>query len=119
MAPRTVPAAPITERQFQQQVVHLAHLHRWRVMHVRPTIGRRGGEAAWQTATSIAGYPDLTLWRPGQLLLVELKTDRGRLSPAQREVIGSLQDAGVDVRVWRPADWPEIEATLNPMKGHP
>lgn len=112
MTPRTVPAPPLTERQFQQQVVHLAHLHRWRVMHVRPTIGRRGGQAAWQTATSTPGWPDLTLWRPGQLLLVELKTDRGRLSPAQREVIGSLQDAGVDVRVWRPADWPEIETTL-------
>lgn len=112
MAPRTVPAGPITERQFQQQVVHLAHLHRWRVMHVRPTIGRRNGQAAWQTATSTPGWPDLTIWRPGRLLLVELKTDRGRLSPAQREVIGSLRDAGVDVRVWRPADWPEIETTL-------
>ena len=63
-----------------------------------------------ETTTSIAGWPGACLWRPGQLLLVELKTDRGRLSPAQREVIGSLQDAGVDVRVWRPSDWPEIES---------
>ena len=52
-------------------------------MTVRPSVGRRGGRPAWQTTTSIAGWPDLAcLWRPGQLLLVELKTDRGRLSPA-------------------------------------
>lgn len=110
--PRAVPAPPITEAQFQAQVLQLAHLCGWRSMTVRPSVGRRGGRPAWQTTTSIAGWPDACLWRPGQLLLVELKTDRGRLSPAQREVIGSLRDAGVDVRVWRPVDWPEIETTL-------
>lgn len=113
MTPRTVPGPlPVTEAQFQAQVLALAHLHGWRTMTVRPSIGRRGGRPAWQTTTSIAGWPDAALWRPGQFLLVELKTDRGRVTPAQREVIGSLADAGVDVRVWRPADWPEIEATL-------
>lgn len=112
MSPRTLPGPPQTEASFQAQVVDLAHLCGWRTMHVRRTVGRRNGRPAWQTATSIDGWPDLCLWRPGWFLAVELKTDRGRLTAAQAEVLASLRDAGVDVRVWRPADWPDIEATL-------
>lgn len=99
----------VTEAEFQAQVVHLAHVCGWRTMHVRHSIGR--GQS-WTTATSLAGWPDLALWRPGQFLLRELKSDTGRVRPEQDEVLASLCAAGVDARVWRPKDWPEIEATL-------
>ena len=51
------------------------------------------------------GFPDVVivgksvLWR-------ELKAERGRLSPAQREWLDKLRQAGSDADVWRPDDWP-------------
>jgi hypothetical protein len=102
----------VTETEFQEQVVELARLLGWRSMHVRRSIGKG---RRWTTATSCAGWPDLTLWDPraGGVLFVELKADRGVVSLDQLEVHASLRAAGADVRVWRPADWDEVEATLN------
>lgn len=99
----------MNEADFQTQVIALAQIAGWHTMHVRSSIGR--GEQ-WMTTTSVAGWPDLAIWRPGQFLLVELKSDRGRLSPQQTELLASLRAAGLDVRTWRPADWPEVQATL-------
>jgi hypothetical protein len=99
----------LTEAQLQEQIVDLARLMGWRTMHVRRTVGRG---RRWTTGTSVTGWPDLTLWRPGKLLMVEVKTDDGQLRPDQATVLDSLRTAGVDARCWRPAMWDEIEATL-------
>jgi hypothetical protein len=100
-----------TEAQLQEQITDLCRVTGWRSMHVRRSIGKG---RKWTTATSVRGWPDLTLWDPraGGLILVELKSEAGDLSAQQTEVICSLRAAGVDVRVWRPSDWPEIQATL-------
>lgn len=42
----------------------------------------------------LPGVPDLLLLRHGRLLGLELKSERGRLSPAQRHVQGRLVAAG-------------------------
>jgi hypothetical protein len=99
----------ITEAQFQEQVTDLARLMDWSLMHVRLTIGRG---KRWTTGTSLPGWPDLALWRPGRFLLAELKTNTGQLTPGQNTVLASLILAGVEVHIWRPCDRPEIEATL-------
>jgi len=52
------------------------------------------------------GFPDLVLVGPRGVLWRELKSSRGRLSPAQREWLDMLHRAGSDVDVWRPDDWP-------------
>lgn len=106
---RSSTTARLTEAQFQQQVTDLCDLLGWRWNHVRRSIGKH---QRWTTATSVIGWPDLAIWGHGRFLLVELKTDRGKLTAAQRDVLGSLRDAGVDARVWRPRDWDEIEAVL-------
>ncbi len=98
-----------TEAELQQQVVELARIAGWRVMHVRRSIGKG---RRWTTATSVVGWPDLVLWRPGQFLAVELKTDTGMLTVEQAAVLDGLRAAGVDTRVWRPRDFDEIQATL-------
>jgi hypothetical protein len=98
-----------TEAELQALVVDLAHLHGWKSMHVRPS--RVGGDR-WATATSIPGWPDLALLGHGRALFIELKSETGRLSTEQREVIGHLRAAGLDARIWRPGSWAEIEATL-------
>jgi hypothetical protein len=54
------------------------------------------------------GFPDLVLARDGEVLFRELKTDRGRLTEAQRH---SLEVLGGEV--WRPNDWSEVEATID------
>ena len=86
---RPVRAAPLTERAFQARVLDLAKLYGWMVFH--PYSSRR----------STAGFPDLVLARHGQVLFVELKTDTGQLSVAQRQ----WRDALPDARCWRPRDW--------------
>jgi hypothetical protein len=100
-----------SEAEFQAAVTDLAHLCGWRTNHTFRSASRRDG-GGWRTATTHAGWPDLTLWRPGQFLMVELKAEKGRLTTEQRDVINSLVAAGVDARTWFPKDWPEIERTL-------
>lgn len=59
-----------------------------------------------------AGYPDWHLLRPPRSIFVELKTETGKLRPAQERVIGMLRDCGNTVYVWRPSDWKDILSTL-------
>lgn len=102
----------VTEAAWQQTVLDGAHACGWRSMHVRRSQGRRAGQPAWQTTTSCAGWPDLILWRPGELLAVELKSNRGTLTRDQQAVLGSLERAGVETHVWRPRDWDRVRARL-------
>ena len=53
---------------------------------------------------SPSGFPDLVI-TGRRTIYRELKTERGRLSAAQREWIADLEAAGDDVDVWRPADF--------------
>jgi hypothetical protein len=46
-----------------------------------------------------AGCPDLLLWSHGKAFALELKTEQGRVSPAQRRFLEDLQGAGVHVAV--------------------
>jgi len=54
--------------------------------------------------TAPAGWPDLTILGQGGILYREFKTATGRLSSAQKHVIGLLEASGQNVKVWRPAD---------------
>lgn len=94
------PAPKLSEADFQRQVVELARLYGWRTYHTFDS--RRSDE----------GWPDLVLARPPTLLVVELKAEAGRVSPAQARWLATLADCGIDARVWFPSDWPDIERTL-------
>lgn len=100
------------EAGFQRAVIDCARLMGWRFVHHRPARTAKG----WRTAGSgdIAGWVDLVLWheRARRVLYVELKAERGRTSPAQRDVLSSLRRAGCEVAVWAPRDWDELQATL-------
>lgn len=105
-----------TEAGFQQAVIDLAHLNGWLVAHFRPAQTRAG---KWVTpvAADGAGFPDLVLVHDEHVLFRELKTAKGRVSVAQMHWLDALELAGADVGVWRPGDWPEIEATLVVNRG--
>jgi len=98
------PLAPtLSEADFQTTVIGLAKLHGWLVFHPRPSLNRRG---KWSTATQgHTGFPDLTIARHGVVLHVELKTERGRLSTAQRLWASAMGDT---YRLWRPSMWAAI-----------
>lgn len=100
-----------TEKEFQAQVIALAQLCGWRVAHFRPAQNARGD---WRTpvAGDGAGFPDLVLVRD-RVLFVELKTNTGKLAPAQVTWSTTLQAAGAEHHIWRPRDWNEIETKLS------
>ena len=92
---------PISEKTFAAQVVALAKLLGWRLYRTFCSIH------------SLSGFPDLCLTRHGRLLFAELKSDRGELTPPQMSWIHALEQCpGVEVYVFRPADWPQIEQVL-------
>lgn len=95
---------PITERSFLKQVTQLAVTLGWRCYHTQLS--------KW----SEAGWPDLALARPPRLLLVELKSEKGKLTPGQQEWLELLRSCnGVEVHLWRPSDWERITRTLAPV----
>lgn len=113
--------ASMTESQFQDAIIDLAHVHHWIVTHPRPAQTSRG----WRTAIQgDAGAPDLTLARsrPGKsgykIAFVELKSSHGRVRPEQQVWMEILQCAAIDcpfvyVGLWRPDMWAEIERVLS------
>ena len=91
----------IPEREFQQQVIDLAHIFHWRVYHT------------WMSIHSAGGFPDLTLARGNRLIFAETKSEKGRLTLAQAEWLEILKATGkCEVYVWMPSDWPEIVKIL-------
>lgn len=89
----TAPA--MSERQFQSAVVDLARYLGLLVFH--PYDSRR----------SEPGWPDLVICGPRGVIYRELKTTKGRLSPAQRKWLSALNQAGQDADVWRPEHFPD------------
>lgn len=102
------------EANFQQQVVDLAHLHRWRVFHSRRA-KQANGEHRTAVAYEGAGFPDLVLAKAGRLLIAELKSGHGTLRPNQREWRAELEGSS-HYRLWHPSDWDEIERELSGRK---
>lgn len=94
-------ARSTTEAELLGFVRDLALLRRWLVHH------------AGDSRRSDAGLPDLILVRPPRVVFAELKTERGRLRPAQVEWLDALRACpGVEAFVWRPSDSAEIVSTL-------
>ena len=56
------------------------------------------------------GFPDLVLLHPGtqRLIFAELKSDKGRATPEQKEWLAALPNS----YLWRPEDLPTIEEIL-------
>lgn len=88
-------AAGMKERDLQDKVVRLARSLGWLTYHTHDS--RR----------SEPGFPDLVLLHParGRLLWRELKTEKGRATPAQKVWLAALSAVGMDAGLWRPVHW--------------
>jgi hypothetical protein len=93
----------VSEAEFTRTVLDTARMYGWKRVHIRPGLTADG---KWRTAyQGDTGLPDLILARNGRVLLVELKTSSGRLTPAQA---GWLQAAGSNGRLWRPQHFDDL-----------
>lgn len=97
----------LTEVELQQKITDLAELRGWLVYHT------------YDSRRSAAGFPDLVLCRSGQVLFVEVKSEKGRLSKAQAKWLTELGigttlqfDHFHEVYIWRPSDMADIEDCL-------
>jgi hypothetical protein len=96
----------VTEAAFMDTILQAAELYGWWPYHTHDS--RR----------SNAGFPDLVLIKPPRVLFLEVKSERGRLSRAQAEVLAMLQECGpgdcrymrdgVEAAMVRPSDWEQI-----------
>jgi hypothetical protein len=113
-----------TEAQFERAIVEYAELQGWLSYHTYDS--RRSGE----------GFPDRVFVRGPRLIFAELKSEKGRVSRAQQKWRDALTvvveeaeqradsidgewyggrghiQTHIEAHLWRPQDWPKIEATL-------
>lgn len=90
----------ITEKQFQAQIVKAAKLLGWYVYHT------------YDSRRSAPGFPDLVLCDTRRVIYAEIKVGRNLLSADQEKWVDALRRTHATVFVWRPEDWPQIEAEL-------
>ena len=101
----------ISEREFLDSVIDLAHVFGYLVAHFRPAMTKHG----WRTAVAGdgAGYPDLCLVKSERLIYAELKSNKGKVTEQQQRWLGVLKATGkCDVYVWRPCDFQSIVEVL-------
>jgi hypothetical protein len=99
----------MSEASLQSAILEMAALLGWLCMHPRPARTKDD----WRTAAEgngAAGYPDLTLARGGFLILAELKSASGRVSPEQQRWLDeltavSVAEDRVQTFLWSPAEW--------------
>ena len=91
----------VTEKQLQSDIIRIAKRCGWKVYHTHDS--RR----------SEYGYPDLTMVRRDRLIFAELKRELGKPTPEQSEWLEALSVVPrIEVFIWRPQDWTEIEGVL-------
>jgi hypothetical protein len=102
--------AAVTERQFLADVIDYARMRKWLVYHTH------------RSDRSPAGFPDLCMVRnlpnDGRIVFAELKTEKGKTTPAQDhwlEVLSLVAEtswSSVQVYLWRPSNWDAIVEVL-------
>ena len=101
---------PITEFQFSLQVEDLLKIFGWRWTHF---LAARSTKGYITPIKGYKGFTDYVAVRDGILLFIELKSEKGKLTPEQEIWIDMLKavakhSLGIMVFVWRPSDLQEI-----------
>lgn len=84
--------AAVSERQLMDSVTRSAEALGWEWHHQFTSIHSK------------PGWPDLTLVRPGRLIFVEVKSQRGAVRSEQWPWLTLLAEAGAETALWRPSD---------------
>lgn len=104
----------MTEAQLHRQIAGL--LRAWLLPPAIFTTFPAGGggemRGKFLRASGLkAGWPDIQIVHQGRLYLIELKTQKGRVSPAQVECHAELRGAGCAVAVCRSLE--DVQAALD------
>ena len=92
---------PITEREFQRQVIDLAGILGWTLYHQ--------AFSKW----SERGWPYLAVVRPPRFILAELKRESGKASNDQARWLALLSACpGIETYLWRPSEFDTIGTVL-------
>lgn len=94
----------LTERQFQQRITDLCDVLGLAWYHTHDS--RR----------SPSGFPDLVIVGK-RTIFVELKSEKGRITPAQRGWLQNLKESGEWTALWRPSDWDAVKQVLGGLAG--
>lgn len=114
-ASKPVPSLKISEAEFQQLVIDLAHFCGYKVAHFRGVrVQRKDGTVYYQTPVEVdgVGWPDLILARPGRLIFAEIKSEKGQLSLEQEAWLKLLDTAGGESYIWKPSEYEDIQMVL-------
>jgi hypothetical protein len=88
----------MTEDELLSGLLDAAFLGGWLVHHIRRS------DLALTMGTP--GFPDILAVHPKRgVLVIECKSERGRMEPGQSEWLDAFTDAGVKARVVRPEDY--------------
>ena len=99
----------ILEKDFQAQIVELAALAGWRLIY-----------HTHDSRRSNPGFPDLVMMRPPEIIVLEVKREKGRLTAEQGEWIDGFRACGIEAHVVRPSEWERLVARLRrPAKRSP
>ena len=86
----------MTERELQTKVIHaLRHVY-----HVKIIVA------------STSGHPDIIACVNGRLVALELKSDKGKLSPLQREKLKQIRKSGGYAALVSPKNYKNIVEKL-------
>jgi hypothetical protein len=92
----------VSESAFMDTILQAAEIYGWWTYHTHDS--RR----------STAGFPDLVLIKPPRVIFLEVKSETGRLSRAQADVLAMLEAVDyVRSGVVRPSDWEQIVEWLS------
>ena len=88
----------MSEEELQRIVIKFASICGWLHFH----------DYRWSpkhlNTISIPGFPDIVLVRE-QLIFIELKSEKGRLTTGQKRWKDTLEKAGANYYLWRPKQW--------------
>jgi hypothetical protein len=91
----------LTEKQWLAQVRTYARTQGWLTYHTLRSVG------------SEPGWVDLVCLKPPVLVLTELKTTQGRLTPHQQQWLEGLQQVTtIATHLWRPEHWDQVVQVL-------
>lgn len=98
-----------SEETLLTQAVTLLKLNRFLVAHFRPARTVKG----WRTAmTGDIGFPDIVAVGHGATVVIETKSERGRLRPEQHRWLEAFGAAPTHTLVLRPSNWNDLEALI-------
>jgi len=94
----------MSESDFKDILISVAKRYGWLVHHDLPAQNSRG---RWAThVQGDAGFPDLLLIHPnsGKLFAIELKSEKGKLTPGQKRWLLAFEKSGIYNAVLKPSD---------------